>query len=216
MNSPQPIRTLIYDDNEDRLNALQALFSLYDTVECVGAFPDCSAVEEQITVLEPDIVLMDISMPGISGIEATRRIVQMRPGTRVVMQTLYDGDEMLFNSLQAGASGYLLKSSPVERIMQCIMDVHNGGSYMSPSVARKVMQFFSQGGAGDKLGEYQLTKREKEVLTLLVEGHSYKMISDKLEISYFTANAHIKKIYEKLHVNSMSEAVSVAIRQHLV
>ena len=207
------IRIVIYDDSQQRRESLQALLSLTEGMECVASFPDCSHVIEDITKFNPDIVLMDIEMPKVDGISGVTMIKKEFSEVRIIMQTVYEDEEKIFASLKAGAEGYILKSASAEKITQSIEEVYHGGAYMTPSVALHVMSFFKEQKKDD---DFHLTAREKDVLKLLSDGLSYKMVADKLGISYFTVNAHIKKIYEKLHVNSKSEAVAKAFKDRIV
>ncbi|GAA4338569.1 response regulator transcription factor [Flaviaesturariibacter amylovorans] len=209
------IRVLLYDDHEHRRRSLEALLSLSPHIELLGAFPDCSGVQEDIRMLAPDVVLMDIEMPGIDGIEAVRLIRAVAPGVRIIMQTVFEDAERIFAALRAGAQGYILKSAGPEKILQSIEEVHAGGAFMTPSVALQVIQFFDKPAAPQAVS-YELTAKEQEVLGLLSEGKSYKMVADALGISYSTVNSHVKKIYEKLHVHSLGEAVSLAIKNKIV
>ena len=207
------IHILIYDDSPERCESLQALFSLNEEMRCLAAYHDCSHVEEDMNRWKPDVVLMDIAMPGINGIEAVRKIKACLSSVRIIMQTIFEDEEKIFQSLQAGAEGYLLKTTSAERIVQCIREVYQGGAYMTPSVALRVIRFFNKNVHDNS---FNLTPREKEVLKWLSEGMSYKMVSDRMDISYFTVNSHVKRIYEKLHVHSLGEAVSLAIRNGIV
>lgn len=208
------IRIVIYDDNEQRRNSLEALISLNKDMEFAGGFPDCSNVVQEISSLSPDVVLMDIAMPNVDGIEGVQLIKQHKPAVRVIMQTVFEDNEKIFAALKAGAEGYILKNTGAEKIIQCIQEVYNGGAFMTPSVALQVMKYFNTTNAQNE--EFNLTPKEKEVLLLLSEGKSYKMVADILSISYFTVNSHIKKIYEKLHVHSLGEAVSIAFKNKIV
>lgn len=208
------IRIVIYDDNEQRRESLKALLSLTDGMICVAVFTDCSHVQEDMQQYAPDVVLMDIEMPNVDGISGVSLIKKSFPQIRIIMQTVFEDEEKIFASLQAGAEGYILKKASAEKITQSIEEVYQGGAYMTPSVALRVMQYFNKPGAGNN--QYNLTPKEKEVLKLLSEGNSYKMVADALGISYFTVNAHVKKIYEKLHVHSLGEAVSLALRNKIV
>jgi len=207
------IRIVIYDDNQQRRESLTALLSLTDGMVCVASYPDCSNVREEMKTHKPDIVLMDIAMPNVDGISGVSIIKKSYPEIRIIMQTVYEDEEKIFASLKAGAEGYILKSANAEKITQCIEEVYHGGAYMTPSVALHVMNFFKEQIKDDP---FNLTNREREVLKFLSEGLSYKMVADKLGISYFTVNTHVKKIYEKLHVHSLGEAVSLAIKKKLV
>src|SRR5687767_14432918 len=208
------INVVIYDDHDLPRESLGALLSSADDMTCVGSFENCNHVLEQIRSLRPDIVLMDIEMPGIDGISAVRMIKKEFPEIRIIMQTVFEDEDKIFASLQAGAEGYILKNASAEKITQCIEEVYHGGAYMTPSVALQVMHYFNK--PPQQHEEYKLTPKEIEVLKLLSDGLSYKMVADKLGISYFTVNAHIKKIYEKLHVHSLGEAVSLALKNKIV
>lgn len=210
------IKVLVYDDNADRRESLQALLLLADDMECVGGFADCSAVQEQVALLSPDVVLMDIDMPHVNGIEGLKIIHQFFPQVKVLMQTVFEQNEKIFESIRCGASGYILKTEMPDRILEAIRNVNEGGAIMTASVAAKVLFYFQQEVPPPVLQQFDLSEREKEVLKLLADGNSYKMIAAKLSITYFTVNAHLKKIYEKLQVHSASEAVSVALRNSLV
>lgn len=209
------IRVVVFDDSEERLVSLTALFSINNQIDCVGTFSDCTNFESKLNS-NPDVILMDIRMPVMDGITATTKIKQLYPGIKVIMQTVFDDDEKIFLSLKAGAEGYILKSTTGEKIIQCIEDVFNGGAVMTPSIALRVAKFFNSEETSQTQLSQVLTAREKEVLTLLTEGLSYKMVASRLEITYNTVNAHIKKIYEKLSVNSLGEAISMAIKNRIV
>lgn len=207
------IRLVIYDDNLQRRDSLKALLSLTEGMKCVADFPDCSHVVEDMEQYYPDVVLMDIEMPNVNGINGVTLIKQKFPEIRVIMQTVFEDPEKIFASLQAGAEGYILKTASAEKITQSIEEVYQGGAYMTPSVALRVMQYFVKPTQDNTHG---LTPKETEVLKLLADGLSYKMVADKLGISYFTVNSHIKKIYEKLHVHSLGEAVALAFKNKMV
>lgn len=210
------IQLVIYDDSVARRESLELLLSLNENISCVGSFSDCSHVVAQITELKPDIVLMDIRMPHVDGIQGTKMIKQVSPETKVIIQTVIDDDDNIFNSLKAGAEGYILKSTPGDKIIQSIMDVYNGGAVITPSIALRVTKFFNAVQEQKAKDFEPLTQREKEVLKLLTDGLSYKMVAAKLDVSYYTVNAHIRKIYQKLRVNSLGEAVSLALKNKIV
>jgi DNA-binding NarL/FixJ family response regulator len=209
------IKVVIYDDNKARRDSLQALLTLTDNMEWLGSFADCSTAVEDMRTLKPDVVLMDIEMPYVDGISGVREIKKEFPEIKIIMQTVFEDTEKIFAALQAGAEGYILKNAPIKAITQSIEEVYHGGAYMTPSVALRVMRFFNQPTA--KLQEeYKLTRKEKEVLTFLADGNSYKMVADKMGISYYTVNTHVKRIYDKLQVHSIGEAVSFAFKNKIV
>ena len=183
-------------------------------MQYVADFPDCSHVADDMRKYQPDIVLMDIEMPNVDGISGVSTIKKNFPGVRIIMQTVFEDEEKIFASLKAGAEGYILKNASAEKITQCIEEVHQGGAYMTPSVALRVMHYFNK--PAQQQDFFQLTQKETEVLKFLSEGLSYRMVADKMGISYFTVNTHIKKIYEKLHVHSLGEAVSLALKNRIV
>jgi DNA-binding NarL/FixJ family response regulator len=206
------IRVVIYDDHDQPRQSLSNLLSKEEGMECIGTFENCANVLEDMRELQPDIVLMDIEMPIRDGITGVSMIKKEFPGIRIIMQTVFEDEAKIFASLQAGAEGYILKNTRAEKIVESIREVHAGGASMTPSVALRVMKFFNQ----PKSTSYSLTNKEKEVLTLLADGNSYKMVAAKLDISYSTVNSHIKNIYEKLHVHSLGEAVSVALNNKIL
>ncbi len=209
------IKIVIYDDNESRRKSLEALISLSADMEFAGSFNDCSNVLAEMEHLMPSIVLMDIEMPNVNGIEGVRIIKKQFPEIKIVMQTVFEDEEKIFAALQAGAEGYILKNAPAEKIIQSILDVSNGGAFMTPSVALRVMKYFNNTPTATN-SEMNLTNKEKEVLKNLTDGLSYKMVADKMSISYYTVNSHIKKIYEKLQVHSVGEAISFAMKNKIV
>ena len=198
-----PIKVFIYDDNESRRDSLKALVELTPEILFAGAAPDCSNLANDMNTYEPDVVLMDINMPSVDGMEGLRQIRQSFPHIKVLMQTVFDDSEKIFTSIRSGASGYILKKDSPQRILQAIQEVHEGGAVMNPGIAQKVLEFFQP-----KKTKTTLTDRETQVLTLLAEGLSYKMIADKLALSFHTVNTHAKNIYEKLHVASLGEAIA--------
>lgn len=210
------IHVVVYDDNDSRRKSLEMLLSLSgEELCCVGSFSDCSTVLEDMKTLHPDLVLMDIEMPNVNGIEGVQLIKQHYPEIKVVMQTVFEDEEKIFAALQAGAEGYILKNASAEKIIQSIIDVHNGGAFMTPSVALRVMRHFNGLPQQENI-DLKLTLKEKEVLKHLTEGLSHKMVADRMGISYFTVNTHVKKIYEKLQVHSVGEAISFALKNNIV
>lgn len=208
------IRIAVYDDSKARRDSLEAFLKLTPGYEHAGGFENCSSILDDIAAVKPDVMLMDIEMPLVDGIDGVRLVKQHYPHIKVIMQTAFDDDEKVFAAIQAGAEGYILKNASVLQLAQSIDEVLNGGASMSPSIALKVMRFFSSQPAAK--ADYHLTAKETETLKHLSQGLSYKMIADKMGISYFTVNNHIKKIYEKLQVHSLGEAVALAHKQKLV
>ena len=212
-----PTRIVIYEDNEDLRDGLSVLLRGTDTLELAGAFANCEHVRAQMELLRPDAVLMDIDMPVVNGIAGLKTIRQYFPEINVLMLTVFDNNEYIFEAICAGAVGYLLKKTPPDRLIEAIAEAQHGGAPMTSSIARKVLQMFSKTALPLETGNpHHLTDREKDVLSLLVKGNSYKMIAAASHISLDTVRSHIKKIYEKLHVHSQTEAVAKAIHQRLV
>jgi len=210
------IRVCIFEDNPD---LRESLFSLVDSSEgfsCAGAFANCEDVEEKISSVKPDVILMDIELPGINGIDAVRLIKNRYPEVKILMETIFEEDEKIFASICNGAEGYILKNTPPSEILESIREIYNGGAPMSPAIALKVMRMFKENLSTNKDESFQLSSREKEILKCLVEGMSYKMIADVCFISADTVNGHIKNIYKKLQVHSKGEAVAKAIRKNIV
>ena len=208
------INLFIYDDNKARCESLLALIDLTDNMNCVGHAFNCKNVLSEMQQTSPDVVLMDIEMPEVDGIEGVKKIKYNYPGIKVIMQTVYEDADKIFACLKNGADGYILKKASIHTIIESILEVHNGGAFMTPSVALKVMNYFKEPEVKDDKIE-SLSPREIEVLNKLAEGLSYKMIGSELGISYGTVNNHIKKIYEKLQVHSLGEAVAYAIHNNL-
>jgi two-component system, NarL family, response regulator LiaR len=212
------IRVTIFEDYADMRDVLATLVENSADHCLVGAFPNAVDVLNIVRKHKPDVVLMDLQMPGISGIEATRLIKSKYPQVQVLVQTMFDDNERIFAALCMGASGYILKSTPADKILEAITDTYNGGSPMSPPIARKVLTMLTENQNSHSVeNDYQaLSPREKEILGHLTKGRSYKMIADECGISYGTVNSHLKNIYEKLHVHSATEAVQKALLQKIV
>lgn len=205
------IKVILFDDNELLRDSIAMLLNDAGDFDLAGSYANCLDVIKNIQQTKPDVVIMDIDMPGMNGIEGVKLIRKNFPTVQILMQTVFDDDEKVFAAIKAGAAGYILKNTDPKNILEAVREVYTGGAPMTPSIARKVLQQFQQPQKDD----FNLSVREKEVLSLLVDGLSYKMISDKLNITYDTVRAHMKKIYEKLHVSSMTEAVAKAINQKL-
>jgi DNA-binding NarL/FixJ family response regulator len=210
------IKVAIFEDNRSLLEGLAAMIGGTSGFVCVGAFPNCNNVLKSIAATKPDVILMDIELPGINGIEAVGMIKEEFPGIKILMETIFDDDEKISNSICAGAEGYILKHTAPAEIIESIKEIYEGGSPMTPSIANRVLKMVKLRPEHGKKESFDLTDREKEILTCLVKGMSYKMIADTCFISIETVNVHIKNIYRKLHVHSKSEAVAKAIRGRIV
>lgn len=210
------IKVVIFEDNRSLREGLTAMINGTAGFECVGAFPNCNHLLKNISQAKPDVVLMDIEMPGINGIEAVAMIKEEFPEMKILMETIFDDDEKIFNSICAGAEGYILKHTPPAEIMEAIKEIYEGGSPMTPSIANRVLKMVKQRPESTNKESFDLTDREKEILTCLVKGMSYKMVADTCFISIETVNVHIRNIYKKLQVHSKSEAVIKAIRGKIV
>src|SRR5678810_803382 len=212
------LRIAIFDDNKNIRDSITLLLQTEPSFEVVGSFSHVLDCIEDTVECRPDIVLMDIEMPGMTGIEAVYLLKKEFPQVQILMQTVFEDDDRVFDSICAGASGYILKNHLNTKLVEAIMELQYGGSPMSPSIARKVLNKLQQTPEIKPAAtpDYQLTPREKEVLSCLVNGLSYKMIGAELHISYETVRSHVKKIYEKLHVASLTEVVAKAIHQRIV
>lgn len=213
------LRIAIFDDNKNIRDSISMLLKTVTEFEVVGSFSHVLDCVQDIKDCRPDIILMDIEMPGMTGIEALRAIKKELPHIQILMQTVFEDDDRVFDSICAGASGYILKNYLNTKLVDAINELQYGGSPMSPSIARKVLGKLQQHSTAirpEEAPDYRLTPREKEVLACIVNGLSYKMIADQLNISYETVRSHVKKIYEKLHVASLTEAVAKAINQRIV
>jgi DNA-binding NarL/FixJ family response regulator len=207
------IRVVVFDDSNSIREAISLLIDSNPAFSLAGSYSDATHCIEMLEADVPDVVLMDIDMPVVTGIEAVQKIHTHFSSLPIIMLTVFDNQDKVFESLCAGAVGYLLKNTPPARLLEAIREVYEGGAPMTPSIARKVMQHFQQNESFQKKEEYHLSPREKEVLTHLVNGLSYKMIAAQMGITYETVRTHSKKIYDKLHVSSMTEAVVKTINQ---
>jgi DNA-binding NarL/FixJ family response regulator len=211
-----PIKLAIYEDNDKFNDALRIMIEGLPELQLVGIYSDTSNILQQVAEGKPDIVLMDIKIKPLNGIESTKLIVQQYPAIKILVQTVFEDDNYVFAAICAGASGYILKRYLKVSLISYIKEVFEGGAPMSPNVAQKILSLFRQHfPVASMPADYHLGKREKEILKYLVEGLSYKMIADKCNIGIETVKTHFKRIYEKLHVASMTEAVAKAIHEKL-
>lgn len=211
-----PVNIIIYEDNANLRESLSSLLALAGDYNVMASYADCSQVMEQVQEGKPDVILMDIDMPGINGIDAVKKIREFNREVQIIMLTVFDDNTYVFEAMYAGANGYLLKKYVSDKLIHAIREVLDGGAPMSPSIARMVINNMQQPVQSAAENDYQLTNREKEALQLLSKGNSFKMIAAELGISIDTVRTHIKRIYDKLHVRSQIEAVSKAINEKLV
>lgn len=216
MNDNGKIRVMIFEDNKHLRDSLYFLVNTSAGFECIAAFPDTRQALQHVKHYKPDIIVSDIEMPVMNGIDTTRLIKSEYPDMKILILTVFDDKERIFQALCAGGNGYLLKNSTPQQILQALNDTYKGGSPLSPSVAKLVVQFFQLNMPEAAPDDYNLTPKEKELLECLANGKSYKMIADKMSISIETVKTHIKSVYRKLHVNSSHEAVAKVIRQRIV
>jgi DNA-binding NarL/FixJ family response regulator len=210
------IRVALYEDNHNLREGLFQLINGTDGFLCVGAYANCDRIVEQIEKVKPDVVLMDIELPGISGIEAAKIIKQRFPEIKILMETIFEDNNKIFDSICNGAEGYILKNTPPALILSAIKEIYDGGAPMTPSVASKVLKMFKKNSFSALKETVTLTERESEILKLLVEGMSYKMIAAGCFISIDTVSGHIKNIYKKLRVHSKSEAVVKVLKGKII
>jgi DNA-binding NarL/FixJ family response regulator len=206
-----PIKVAIVDDDEGIRTSLAALIGRAPSLRLVGDFADAQTALREIPARPPDVVLMDINLPGMKGFECVRQLKTVVPQVQFLMLTVYEDSDSLFNSLKAGASGYLLKRTAGERLLEAIKDVHAGGAPMTPQLARRVVQFFSKPVASE-LEMARLTAGERDFLDQLAKGYAYKEIAGRLNISIDTVRSYVRTVYEKLHVHSRTEAVVKYLR----
>ncbi|NBA86855.1 response regulator [Emticicia sp. CRIBPO] len=216
MNNTPAHRIIIYDDNEMMRDSIASLLVLDETFEVSASFPNPRNVLKDIELLKPALILMDIDMPGINGVEAVKIIRSVFYDLPVIMLTVFEDDDNIYQSICAGASGYILKKTKPDMLIEMIKDVFDGGAPMTSSVAKKILQLFPKNTSIATHNDENLSKREVELLRLLVLGKSYKMIAGELFISIETVRTHIKKIYKKLQVNSATEAVYKAMAHKIV
>jgi len=207
-----PPRIIIFEDNDRLRESLSYLLSM-NNYKVVGDFNQCTEAANIVRVNEPDVVLMDIDMPMESGIKGVKAIKEARPATAVIMYTVFEDDDKLFECLCAGANGYLLKKTPPAKLFDAIQEVLEGGAPMSPTIARKVLNSFQTSKEANK---YQLSPREIEVLQWLAKGYSIKLIAAEMFLAFDTVRSHLKNIYQKLHVNCGKEAIAKALSERIV
>ncbi len=197
------IKIFIYDDSLDRLESLKALIDLSEELTWVGEAENCVYALQDMKENMPDVVLMDINMPIVDGLKGLQIIKKNYPAIKVLIQTAFDDDDKIFTSIKNGASGYILKNDKPSKILQAVHEVYEGGAAMNPAIALKVMEYFKP-----QAHVNPLSVKENEVLTHLSSGLSYKMVADRMGISYGTVNTYSKRIYEKLHISSLGEAIA--------
>lgn len=208
-----PISVLIYEDNEKLRNGLMELLLLSDEFVVLNASENCLQVEKEVRNFDPTIILMDIDMPNMSGIEAVKKIRGFNKTVAILMLTVFDDNKHVFDAICAGASGYLLKKNLSDKLVPFIKEILDGGAPMSPTIAKMIVNSMQHQYAATN---YDFTAREQEILNLLCKGNSYKMIATETNLAFETIRSYIKKIYEKLQVHSATEAVSKAIKERLI
>jgi len=206
-------KILICEDNSQLREGLNILFNGTYGYELVGSVGDCTDIVAQVERLHPDVILMDINMPNVDGLAGLKHIRAVNSEVKILMLTVFDDNTNVLEAIKNGANGYLLKKTPPAKLLEYIQDVLDGGAPMTSSIATQVLAMFKSGNTNTN--DYSLSLRESEVLQLLVNGFSYKMVAAELFISIDTVRSHIKKVYEKLQVNSKSEAVAKALKTKL-
>lgn len=209
------IKMLIYEDNPQLREGLTMLIEAERGLEVLASYKNCSNVAEEVEAFNPDLVLMDIDMPLVNGLEGLKRIRATNSQVKVLMLTVFDDNKSVFQAIRDGANGYILKKTLPEKLVEYIREAYAGGAPMTSSVATQVLNMFASMNR-ERGEDYDLSDREKQVLQLLVDGYSYKMIAAEMFIAIDTVRSHIKKIYEKLHVNSKSEAVAKAFKDKIL
>jgi DNA-binding NarL/FixJ family response regulator len=204
---------ILFEDNDRMRESLAYLFNSTTNYKVIADYNQCTDAATIVRMYKPDVVLMDIDMPGANGIKGVAMIKEARPQTAVIMYTVFEDDDKLFECLCAGANGYLLKKTPPAKLIDAIEEVMNGGAPMSPSIAKKVLNTFQ---VKKEMNKYNITARETEVLRLLIKGYSIKLIAAELFISFDTVRTHLKNIYAKLHVNCGKEAIAKVLGEHIV
>lgn len=212
----QLIRVVVFDDNAERRDGLKVLIDAMDNMRCVACYNDCRNALKHIDESQPDVVLMDIDMPNVNGIEGTHVIRKKYPHLKILMQTVFEDDEKVFAAICAGADGYILKQTEPIKMIDAITEVLEGGAPMTPVIAHKVLQLFHKTNKSNQANAFNLSQRELEVLHFLAQGYSYKMIADECHVAYSTINSHVTNIYAKLKVESVGGAVYKAMKEGLI
>jgi len=210
-----PISVAIVEDNRDLREGLSQLIKGTPGYSCVGSYGSCDQMLSGVKQAKPEVVLMDIGLPGMSGIEGVQKLKQLLPGVEVLMLTVFEDEQKIFDSIVAGASGYLLKKISPTKLLEAIREVAAGGAPMTARIARRVLEAFQKGDP-QKNDRVDLSERERQVLSGLVNGMTYQAIADQLFISIDTVRSHVKSIYDKLHVNSKAQAITLAMKNRLV
>lgn len=209
------IKVMLYEDNPQLREGLTMLIDGSDGFSVLASYKNCDHVTDEVAAWKPDVILMDIDMPGTNGIEGLKQIRAVNGEVKILMLTVFDDNKNVFEAVKNGANGYILKKTPPAKLLEYIQEAASGGAPMTASIATQVLKMFSQIN-NPQSEDYNLSDREKQVLQLLVDGYSYKMIAAEMFIAIDTVRSHIKKIYEKLHVNSKSEAVAKAFKDKIV
>lgn len=210
------IDVAVFDDHDGRRGALKMLLNLQPDMRCCGTYRNCAGIASLLQDAPPQIVLMDIDMPEVNGIEGVKILRRYFPDTLIIMQTVFEDDDNIFASILAGANGYVLKSAAPEKLIDAIRDVKAGGAPMTPSIARRTLELFRNMPAAAIDTTHNLSRRELDVLGLLVKGYSHKMVAAELFISTFTVNNHVKNIYRKLEAHNATEVVAIALKRGIV
>ena len=213
------IKVAVFDDNMERRKALKMLLSIQPDMRCTGIYKNCVNVIAELETDMPDVVLMDIDMPQVNGIEGVRMIREHLPQVLIIMQTVFEDDDKLFRSIQAGANGYILKKTLPDKLIEGVREVMNGGAPMTSTIASRVLKEFRTQKATTEhpAQEYgNLTNRELEILNLLVKGYSHKLVAAELDVSINTVHNHIANIYKKLQVQNATEVVAFALKRGIV
>jgi DNA-binding NarL/FixJ family response regulator len=214
-----PIRVAIFEDNKLVRESFEAILNGTEGFICTGAFSSCNNLHQDVEKSRPEVVLMDIEMSGMNGIEATRIIKQQYPDIKILIQTVFEDDDKIFAAICAGASGYILKKTSPAKLIDAISEIYTGGAPMSPGIAAKILylfQRFAPANKNDAEAPVQLSHREKEILSLMMDGDNFHAIAGKIFISYDTVRTHVRNIYKKLHVTSVNQAIVKGFKQRLI